>query len=226
MKRMYCIQNFISTDFHELLKVVHEKGLTGVLEVHSTVADVYFSHWTGPVLDNKDPRIEQLFGKYVAPAGVTSTKRTELSYCTVEIDHNCARLKRYHLNKLISECLIAIHSNIILDFKHYGHGNVDVKKPFMTMSTEYIGNTITIQTYRYGSWPVNSYNKVQFDTIEQNAVLEQSRSLGKDSRSVLTETKKYDTLAEQLVDYPKFDFVNFSTGTAISMVGFGYFKKG
>ena len=226
MKRMYCIQNLISTDFHELLKVAHDKGLTGVFEVQSAVTDAYFSHWTGPVLENKDPRIEQLCGKYVAPKGLISTKRAERSYCTVEIDHNCARLKRYHLNKLISECLIAIHSNIILDFKHYGHGNVDMKKPFMTMSTEYIGNTITIQTYRYGSWPVSSFNKVTFDTIEQNAVLECSRSMGKDSRSVLTETKKYDTFTEMMVDHPKFDFVKFSTGTAISMVGFGHFNKG
>lgn len=226
MKRMYCIKNLVSTDFHELLKTVHEKDMTGVLEVYSTVTDDYISHQTVTVQENKDPRIEYLCGKYNAPKGCVSTKRVERSYCTVEIDHNCARLKRYHLNKLISECLIAIQANIVLEFTHYGHGNVDKKKPYMTMSTEQIGNTITVQTYRYGSWPVNSFNKVTFDTIEQNAVLEQSRSLGKDSRSVLTEIKKYDTFAEQLVDYPKFDFVKFSTGTALSMVGFGHFNKG
>lgn len=224
MKRMYCIQNFVSDNFHELLKFVHEKDLTGVLEVHSTVTDAYFSHWTGPVLENNDPRIAQICGKYVAPKGVVRTKCDERSYCTVEFDHNCARLKRYHLNKLISECFIAIHANIVLDFVHYGHGPVDKKKPYMTMSTEQIGNTITVQTYRYGSWPVSSYNQVKFDTIEQNSVLEVSRSMGKDSRSVFTETKKYDTFTEQLDDYPKFDFVNFSTGTALSMVGFGHFK--
>lgn len=227
MTRMYCIQNFVSTDFNKLLMYVHDLDIQGTLEIYSTETDAYFSKQTSDVSVNMDPRIQELCGKYVVPGNIIRVKREERSYSTVEFtSYGIALIKRYHLNKLISECEIAVKANVVLEFTHYGFGVVDKKKPFMSMRLEEIGSDINIQTYRFGSWPVGSFNRVTINSKTLISTFEQTRSEGKDSSSTNVQTKNYDHFMEQLVDYPHFDYVQFSTGTPLSMIGFGQCNHG